>query len=86
MLNKNGYFCYSLIPIATLSPRISFQKYPIYKVKTRHLVQGLTLRSERHLPVGQVKVMFYLPSAHGHLPPKIYFALVFILTFIKGTK
>ena len=25
--------------------------------------QRLTLRSERHLPVGQVKILFYLPSA-----------------------
>ena len=34
-------------------------------------MQGLTQRSERHLHVGQVYVMmFYLPSAYGHLPPK----------------
>ena len=31
-------------------------------------LQGLTLRSQRHLPIGQVQVMFYLPSGHGHLP------------------
>ena len=32
--------------------------------------QGLTLRSQRHLPIGQVQVMFYLPEGNAHLPEK----------------
>ena len=50
------------------------------KLTTPPAIQGLTLRSERHLLVGQVKVMFYLPSAHGHLSPKyIYICFLFFL-------
>ena len=31
------------------------------------IVYNIPLRSQRHLPVGQIKVMFYLSSGHGHL-------------------
>ena len=32
--------------------------------------QGLTLSSQRHLPWGQLQVMFYLPCSQVRPPPK----------------
>jgi NOL1/NOP2/fmu family ribosome biogenesis protein len=49
-------------------PRENQNVINVHKNKLMEHVQGLTLRFQKHLPIGQVQVRFNLPECDVHLP------------------